>query len=104
MSEKDLQNEILNYINLQPDFFMWANPSQGMYDPVKKVFRKKGGFNITGTSDCLGVFKSGHILALEIKVPGNKPTPEQQAFSPLFRQAEHCLFSRLISSRPSPVQ
>ena len=32
-----------------------------------------------GSSDLIGMFK-GRFLALEVKMPGKKPTPEQQLF------------------------
>ena len=72
ISESELQNLILDYLNRIPDFFAWRNNSTGVYDPTKKIFRAKGGFNIKGVSDILGVFKpSGKIIAIEVKKPGS---------------------------------
>ena len=71
-SEQDLQRTALHWLNLQPDIFAWRNQSVGVYDANKKVFRKKGAFEISGTSDVLGVFSDGRIIAIEVKKPGSK--------------------------------
>jgi hypothetical protein len=33
-----------------------------------------------GSSDLIGITATGRFLAIEVKRPGNKPTPEQRAF------------------------
>ncbi|MCF7989012.1 MAG: hypothetical protein K9M02_01070 [Thiohalocapsa sp.] len=44
--------------------------------PVHRFVR----FAFPGCSDILGQLRSGHFLALEVKRPSTKPTPEQAAF------------------------
>lgn len=58
--------------------FAWRNNTTGVFDPVKKIFRKFTG--LKGVSDILGCLPDGRFLAIECKVPGNKPTPDQAAF------------------------
>lgn len=33
-----------------------------------------------GSSDLIGITRDGRFLAVEVKVPGEEPTPEQQRF------------------------
>lgn len=81
MSEQEIQNKILDYLNRQPDVFAWRNNSVGVY--TNGVYRKKGGFNINGVSDILGVYSNGKFLAIEVKsdtIKKPKPSEEQEAF------------------------
>lgn len=83
-TEQDVQNLILDYLNRQSDFFAWRNNNHAVYDPVKKVFRKKVGFDIKGVSDILGIYMPhGVFIAIEAKEPAAtfaSVTPEQRSF------------------------
>lgn len=71
MSEKIIETKILSWLNSQPGFFAWKNQSTGVFDPVKKVFRKsKNPFLINGVPDILGFIKNptGHAFFLGIEV------------------------------------
>lgn len=80
LTEKVIQNQILNWLFLQPDCFAWQNDSVGIFDPQKKIFRKrKGKYFIKGVSDILGIYR-GKPLAIEVKRPGKKATTDQVEF------------------------
>ena len=53
----------------------------GVYDPVKKVFRKNNGKHlINGVSDILGILKNGKLLAIEVKSKTGRLTGDQRVF------------------------
>jgi hypothetical protein len=81
-SEKQVEKEILFYLNTLPGCFAWKNHSVGIYDPVKKVYRKsKNRHAINGVSDIVGIYKQ-RPLFIEVKAPGKEKTLslEQEAF------------------------
>lgn len=65
MLEKDIQKKILNFINAQPGCYA-IKITAGMYQK-------------SGISDILACVK-GRFVAIEVKRPGEKPTPLQEAF------------------------
>lgn len=81
--EKPIENAILTYLNLLPDCFAWKNNSVGVYDPIKKKYRKpKNKFLINGVSDIIGIYR-GQPLFIEVKVPGKEVkglTVDQKVF------------------------
>lgn len=80
MSEKDIENAILEYLNLLPNTKAWKNQSVGIYDPVKKIYRmNKGAYTARGTSDIIGIC-NGVMLCIEVKTPKGKPTKLQLEF------------------------
>lgn len=80
MSEKDIENNILHFLNSFLGIFCWKNQSTGIYDPVKKIYRKSNNkHHIKGTSDILGVV-SGRFLAIEVKSKTGTLSPEQKEF------------------------
>jgi len=81
MKESEIQSDILNYLNLEPDIFAWRNQTTGIYDAKAGVFRKTGGFSIRGASDILGLIKpSGRLIAIEVKSAKGKLSDDQVAF------------------------
>ena len=78
MSELEIQNSILEYLNLRGDCFAWRNNSIGVFDPVKKIYRRSGGFAIKGVSDILGVMRDGRFLAIEVKNTGKEKTVSKE--------------------------
>lgn len=44
-------------------------------------------FGFAGLSDIIGQLKDGRFLAIEVKSPGGKPTPAQEAFLNKVKQA-----------------
>ena len=82
MKEKDIQNQIVQYLNQSGLGYFFTVDTKGTYDPVKKVFRRKGKNSMpNGVSDILGVSK-GRFCALEVKRKStrNRTTPAQDAF------------------------
>lgn len=81
MSEKDIENSILEYL-ASINVFAWKNQTVGIFDPVKKIYRRSNNrYHINGVADILGIYK-GRMLAIEVKTPTNKngATEAQKAF------------------------
>ena len=79
MKEKQIENEILNFLRIL-GIYCWKNQSVGVFDPVKKVYRKSRNRNhINGVSDILGIAR-GRFLAIEVKSEKGRLRPEQKIF------------------------
>jgi len=78
VSEQDLVNAVLDWFHIHGAWADRANSgTQVIEGPQgRRVFRgmKKG------TSDILACWPGGLFIAVEAKMPGNKPTPEQEQF------------------------
>lgn len=97
-TEKEIEKNILEYLYWLPDCFAWKNNTTGVYDPIKKIFRKpKSKFLINGVSDIIGVYK-GRPLFLEVKTPKTRKrlTEAQQGF--LLRTRELGAISAVVTS------
>lgn len=71
-TEKQIENDILDYLTTVTGAFMWKNQNIGVFDPRAKVFRKNHSkHQMKGISDILGVI-NGKMVAIEVK----KPTTE----------------------------
>lgn len=77
--EAIIQNQIMSYLKFK-GIFAWQNKSTGTFDPTSKRFRKPGLWFMRGTSDILGILDGGKLLAIEVKTPKGKLTPEQKLF------------------------
>lgn len=51
----------------------------GVYDPMRKTFRRLSGFAIRGVSDILGIH-NGKMICLEVKSAKGRLRPEQREF------------------------
>lgn len=79
MTEKQIENEILNFLRVM-GIYCWKNQSVGVFDPVKKVYRKSNNaHHIKGVSDILGIIH-GRFLAIEVKSETGSCTSEQKLF------------------------
>jgi penicillin-binding protein-related factor A (putative recombinase) len=79
MTEKQIENEILNFLKTM-GVFCWKNQSVGIFDPVKKVYRKSNNVHhIKGVADILGIIH-GRFLAIEVKSETGSLTTEQKIF------------------------
>ena len=98
--EKDIERDILIYLNSLDDVFAWKNNSVGVFDPVKKVYRKpKSKFLINGVADVICIKKYykhqsisendnefiqhgplSKVLFLEVKTSIGKQTKPQKYF------------------------
>lgn len=69
MTEKQIETQILTWLNYQKETFAFKVNTVGVFDPVRKVYRKNmNPFVMRGTSDIMGVYK-GRFLAIEVKTP-----------------------------------
>ncbi len=57
----------------------WPTASVGLYDPVKKAFRRPGKHFRKGVADILGIWR-GLPLAIEVKTKIGQVSKEQQQF------------------------
>lgn len=79
MSERQIETEILIRLNELPNTYAWKNHSMGVYDPMRKTFRRLSGFAIRGVSDILGIH-NGRMVCLEVKSAKGRLRPEQKEF------------------------
>lgn len=85
-AELELQTErrILDFLNTELRIgFFWKNVSVGVFDEQAGVYRRSTNpYAIKGTSDILGIWPNGRLIAIEVKRPGNEngATVEQLAF------------------------
>lgn len=79
MTEKQIENNILCFLEFV-GIYAWKNQSVGIYDPVKKIYRKSNNrFHKKGVADILGII-DGKFLAIEVKTPKGTISPEQRVF------------------------
>lgn len=98
VTEKSIENAILEYLNSLPYCFAWKNNSVGIYDPRKKIYRKsKSRYHINGVSDIIGIYR-GRALFLEVKTPGRikRATENQKEF--LKKTGELGAISAIVAS------
>lgn len=83
VKETEIQRDVLQFVSLHPAV-AWAkrfNSGAGQLaypDGKSSRFMR---FGFPGMSDVMGQLRrSGRFLAIEVKRPGEKPTPEQIAF------------------------
>ena len=78
VKERDIQKTIFDYLRMKK-ILCFKHRNVG-------IFKKDTGsyiplpFGEKGISDIIGCLPSGQFLAIEVKVKGNKPSPEQEAF------------------------
>ena len=78
-SEKEIQNSILDWLQLQPHCLAWPTASVGLYDPIKKIHRRPAKHFRRGLSDVIGIWR-GAPLAIEVKTRLGRATHEQKLF------------------------
>jgi hypothetical protein len=84
--EQDLVNACLRLLRLR-GVYAWRNNS-GAFVLGQGKGRRFFRAGLVGSSDILGVLPpSGRLLAVEVKRPGGRPTPHQQAFLDQVRAA-----------------
>jgi hypothetical protein len=93
--ESDIVRACLDWLALH-HILAWRMNNTGVFDPARKRFRSFRG--LAGVSDILGILPQvvrlddgtavtfGNFLAVEVKRPGEKPRPEQEAFLDGIRQ------------------
>lgn len=79
-SEREIEQDILVWLNFQQGCKAWKNKSTGTYDPVKGIFRRSySKFSEKGSSDILGIYR-GKMICIEVKSAKGKLRPEQLEF------------------------
>lgn len=79
--ENLIKRQICIYLRKKKDLFFWVNDSVGIFDPVRKVYRRNNDpFRIKGVSDILGILRTGVFLAIEVKSEKGKASLEQLNF------------------------
>jgi hypothetical protein len=73
--EGRVKSAILRYLKRR-GFFVWNNPTGAIQIRPGKFLR----FGKVGSSDIIGVLPDGRFLAVEVKAPNGRLTPEQSAF------------------------
>jgi len=81
ISEKYLQNQIIEYLNVNTDGMFWQNDSIGI-----RGRKRENRYRPNGIADILGVI-DGHAVAIEVKTPKGKILQSQIAFSEKFRRS-----------------
>lgn len=77
--EGRIKNEILSYLHSH-NIFCWPNDSVGIFDPNKRVFRRRNSiYHINGVSDILGIYNN-KSLAIEVKSKTGRLSPQQKDF------------------------
>jgi len=84
--EKQIENEILAWLTYC-GALVWKNQSVGIFDPVKKIYRKsRNPYHRNGVADILGIW-DGVPLAVEVKTKAGKLTANQVRFLEDFKAA-----------------
>lgn len=69
MKEKEIETQILRWLNFQKDVYAFKINTVGVYDQAKGVYRtNRNPFLIRGTADILGL-AYGRFIAIECKTP-----------------------------------
>lgn len=80
MKEKPIEKAILQYLNALPQTFAFKVNTVGVFDPIKKVYRKpKSKYLINGVADILCQTPMG-LIFFEVKSPTGKQTDSQKTF------------------------
>jgi len=82
-TEAEIVHSVIAYLQIQ-GHYVWRN-NTGMF---RHNYTTKAGINkqsiiragMKGSADILGIAKDGKFIAVECKVPGNKPTILQEEF------------------------
>src|ERR1700679_1178875 len=77
ISEKAIETWLLRWVNRQPGIFAFKVNTVGIYDPVKKLYRKNWNpYIIKGTHDIIGICY-GKFFSIEVKSSSGKLTQDQ---------------------------
>lgn len=79
-TEREIQKAILRYLELRK-IYCWRNNTGGFTDKRDHYYT----FGKKGSGDILGLTPKGRFISIEVKRPGNKPTPAQVSFMNVIR-------------------
>lgn len=78
--EGAIKSAIMEYLFMLKHCMVWVNASVGIYDPVRKTFRKNNSkYQRNGVPDILGIYR-GVPLAIEVKTKSGKVSKDQHKF------------------------
>ena len=85
ITEKQIENAILDFLALLPNSVFWKNNNTGVFDPIRKSFRKTSRHHRNGCSDILGVLLDGNtgigkFVAIEVKTKTGRVSKNQKQF------------------------
>lgn len=70
MSEQQVLNQIMYFLETIPHISFWRQNNVGVFDARQGCYRKSNSkFSRLGISDIIGVIKGGRILCIEVKSP-----------------------------------
>lgn len=100
-SEAEVQNAVCEYLERKRRFF-WRQNTTGLYDPIKKSFRKMPKYAMKGVADVIVITDGGYAVFLEIKRQGEKLRPEQKVFQELCNKvgAEYHVITSVDQLKP----
>lgn len=80
MTESQLQDAIRLALGREPDLVLWRNNCGSAV--MRNGFRVTFGIGNPGGADLIGIYR-GRFVAIEIKTPIGRQSPEQRAFQSL---------------------
>ena len=83
ITEKEIENQILHYLHFASGAYAWKVNNTGVFDPKKKVFRRKSKYDVNGQADitCVLHTKRGSVTVfLEVKTPTGTQSKSQKEF------------------------
>ena len=78
-TEKQIENEILEFLQGIEGIY-WKNNNVGIYDPIRKTFRRPGRHHLNGVSDIMGCDGNGKIVCIEVKTQTGRASKDQNKF------------------------
>ncbi len=91
ITEKQIQNTILHWLEFQRDCFSFTVNTGGVYDPTLNRFRPRSFGVIRGTPDILCCYKpyQGHgvMVGLEVKIAKGRQSEHQKIFETQIKAA-----------------
>lgn len=85
-TESQITKAILEYLAYK-DIFAWkVNSGMFFFKDIKTGKTRMFKAGLKGMSDIIGIIKGGIFLAIEVKVPKGKLTPDQKSFLDKIKQ------------------
>ena len=77
-SESDIVRAVCDYLQCK-GYFFWRQNNGAVFDPTKKIFRRKAVFVMNGVPDIL-LLHMGKLIGLECKMEKGKQSDDQKLF------------------------
>lgn len=91
MTEKQIETAILTYLNTLPECFAFKVNTMGVFDPVKKIYRKSNNrFAVNGVSDIIAQHKHIGTIFIEVKTPKGRQSDAQKLFEANVKSYNGC--------------